>query len=120
LEERRRPRVGDVVVFHTEKGVARNALVICVFDQFAAEELPDGSYSESKPLYKEDDLTNLPCLNLVFVSDDGDREDSYGRQIERPSSVTHRSQESEEPGPHGYYWRFPWETAVPYVQPSEK
>ena len=107
------------MVFHTEKNEARNALVVCVFDQFLQEELADGKFGESKPRFAEDDLTELPCLNLVFVSLDTNREDTHGRQIERPSSVTHRAQGGGH-GPHGYYWRFAWEEPVPYCQPSEK
>ncbi len=42
------------------------------------------------------------CINCLFVSSDETKKDDYGRQIERPSSVT-------KGGPttaHGRYWRF--------------
>lgn len=42
------------------------------------------------------------CVNCLFVSSDETKRDDYGRQIERPSSVT-------KGGPttaHGRYWRF--------------
>lgn len=44
---------------------------------------------------------STPCVNLVFVSGDEERHDSYGRQIERESSVVHESNQSA----HGNFWR---------------
>lgn len=44
----------------------------------------------------------VPCINLVFVSGDGDRTDGYGRQIERETSLVHRDQQSAA----GQYFRF--------------
>lgn len=45
--------------------------------------------------------SSIGC-NLVFVSSDGAKDDSYGRQIERRSSVTHKS---GQPAP-GNYWQW--------------
>jgi hypothetical protein len=42
-----------------------------------------------------------PSLNLVFVSLDDDREDTYGRQIERETSIVHENDQHA----HGNYWR---------------
>jgi hypothetical protein len=39
-------------------------------------------------------------INLVFVSSDKTKEDSYGRQIERATSVVHKNQQSAP----GNYW----------------
>lgn len=39
--------------------------------------------------------------NLVFVSDDPSRTDSYGQQIERSTSVPHQSGQPA----HGNYWK---------------
>ena len=36
------------------------------------------------------------CINVVFVSDDINKTDSYGRQIERYTSVGHKSLYGEE------------------------
>lgn len=76
-------QVGDRVAYFDEKGRPRNALVTAVWPDMA----DDGP----------------PGLNLVTVSMDEEREDSYGRQIERPTSVVHVQ---EQPAP-GRYWEMP-------------
>jgi len=44
-----------------------------------------------------------PCsVNLVYVSGDPSKTDPYGRQIERETSVVHKSYQSA----HGMYWAF--------------
>lgn len=91
----REVHVGDVVVFHNSKGKAHNALVNCVFDR--------GGRSEPA------------TINIVHVSGDEDRQDSYGRQIERPTSVPHIS----ATGVHGMCWRYQDEPAPVYVEPTE-
>lgn len=40
-------------------------------------------------------------VNVVLVNPDASHKDSYGRQIERQSSVTHASQQPAA----GMYWR---------------
>ena len=45
-------------------------------------------------------LNETPSLNLVFVTEDETKTDSYGRQIERATSVVHQSNQ----GAHGMYW----------------
>lgn len=42
-----------------------------------------------------------PAVNLVFVSDDQAKKDTYGRQIERATSVVHQSGQAAP----GNYWR---------------
>ena len=54
-------KIGDVVTYVDEKSQTRNALVQCVHN-------PD-------------------YINLVVISDDSSKEDSYGRQIEHSTSV---------------------------------
>ena len=44
---------------------------------------------------------SAPSVNLVFVSDDESKHDPYGRQIERATSVVHRSHQAA----HGNYWK---------------
>lgn len=46
----------------------------------------------------QDDET--PTINLVHVTHDPDKRDSYGLQIERPTSVQHQSKTSAQ----GRYW----------------
>lgn len=47
------------------------------------------------------------CINLVFVSSDENRKDTFGRQIERSTSLMHMSVVPV----HGNYWRRAYELA---------
>ena len=80
--------IGDSVFFHDEKGDEHEALVTCVWSE--------------------------TCVNLVYVSGDENREDEYGRQIERKTSVPRRV----EGGVHGFYWRTADEERNPTVAPK--
>ncbi len=42
-----------------------------------------------------------PAINIVFVSPDKDRTDQYGRQLERHTSVVHKTAQPA----HGMFWR---------------
>jgi hypothetical protein len=84
----RKADVGQVVVFHNARGVPHNALVTVAWTE--------------------------TCVNLVFVSGDEAKKDQYGRQIERETSVQHKSVQ----GVHGNYWRFPDEEPNPYHEPA--
>lgn len=86
----RTPKVGEMVIFHDPKGTANSALVTAVWGP--------------------------QCINLVYVSEDDARTDTYGRQIERQSSCIHRSLSQA----HGNYWRFAAEEPVSYTAPLEK
>ena len=63
-----------------EIGIHRDALTICVF--------PQGEGYE-------------PVINVVLVSANADKGDSFGRQIERITSVVHKSCQMP---PIGIYW----------------
>lgn len=43
------------------------------------------------------------CVNVVYVSKDVDKHDSYGQQIERDTSVIHASAEGRAHGRFFYY-----------------
>ena len=96
VDRARVPRVGlDVVVFCDSKGQDIPALVGCVFG--------DGAGGV------------FPCINIAFMAPDPNREDSYGRQVDRScTSVPHGSDQRA----HGFYWR--WEDEEPnvYVAPN--
>jgi hypothetical protein len=81
--------VGDTVVYHDTKGLPHNALVTANWG---------GS--------------DHPLLNLVFVSGNEDRTDNFGRQIERETSVPHKSF-----GVLGRYWRRADEAPNPMTPP---
>jgi len=89
------PQVGDVVVYHDENGGAHNALVTA---------------------YWGDPTTDayIGCLNLVFISTDDSRRDQYGRQIERFTSISHKSAQHT----HGFYWRWSDEEPNGYTPPT--
>lgn len=76
--------IGDAVIFVDPLARRRPALVTAVWGN-------NPHYSPTTP---------APGVNLVLVSDDEAREDSYGRQILRETSVVHRS---NQPAP-GNYW----------------
>jgi hypothetical protein len=120
--EKRRPRVGDVVIFHDGSGKARNALLKAVWDQSRSVTDDEGNFVVdekgvyvTEPSFASDDLTELPCVNLVYVSGDPSREDGCGRQTQIETSVVHKSHQAV----HGNYWRFAWEDPNPYRAPSD-
>lgn len=85
---KRRPRIGEHVVYCDPKGVDHDAL--CTIDWGG-------------------------CINVVYVSDDESKQDQYGRQIERnATSVTDGDNESAA---HGRYWRFPDDPRREYKPP---
>ena len=90
--DKRTPEVGQTVVYHDSRNRPHPALVTAVWDS--------GEYSTTG-------------VNLVFVSSDKDRTDTYGRQIERPSSVIHKLGQPA----HGEYWRFEDETPNKVIKP---
>lgn len=48
----------------------------------------------------------VPCINIVIVNDDESMQDSYGRQIHRQTSLSHRSVNPA----HGQYFMMPGDT----------
>ena len=72
----REPKFGESVVYVDPVGVQHAALVT--------------------------QLWSPTCVNLVFVSSDAARQDTYGRQTERTTSLMHASVVPV----HGNYWRF--------------
>lgn len=54
------------------------------------------------------DLDHPPGCNLLFMSKDRTKEDGYGRQLERATSVMHKSNQVAA----GNYWCWPDELPV--------
>jgi hypothetical protein len=73
--------VGDAVVFTSATAQEHKALVTAIWGDI-------NSPTE-------------PAINIVLVSDDNTRNDQYGRQIERHSSVVHQKMQAA----HGMFWR---------------
>ncbi|QPB08612.1 hypothetical protein [Vibrio phage Va2] len=87
---------GQTVKFMDSNRVLRDALVTAVHGEIY--------YNESgEPEY-------YPCVNLVVVSEDMRKQDQYGMQLERETSVTHRSSnayhEKVNGIPIGMTWQF--------------
>ena len=95
MGKQRKLEVSDVVVYHDELNHPRNALVLAVHGEVS------------------DDW--VPCLNIVTVRDEK-HQDTYGRQVEHLSSVSHMSSMGGTPG---NYWRWPDEVPVEYKAPAQ-
>lgn len=79
-----------MVIYTTERGVDRKALVTAVWGNGAC------------------------AINVVFVSADDSKKDGYGRQTERESSVCHVSVMHV----HGRLWRHMDEPKPEYARPA--
>lgn len=80
---------GDPVIFVDDRRRAHHALVTAVHGENAWGE--------------DERAQRAPSINLAFVSGDEERTDSYGRQIERQSSIVHRAEQEAD----GLYWYLP-------------
>ena len=85
----RTPKVGQVVVYHDPRGKPHNALVTAIWSEH--------------------------CINVVIVDPNEGSTDTYGRQIERHTSLQHASLAMV----HGEYWRFEDEEPNEYKPPLE-
>lgn len=81
------PKVGACVLFMDELRQMQSALITAVHGT--------ASYDENGK------LLFMPCVNLVIVSNDQSKRDQYGTQIERHSSVQHRSYNAYHESQHG-------------------
>ena len=131
--------VGEPVIYTDEHRRNHHALITCVhgesyptrghglqkesIDFAAIDEVQAQAHAEcagqegrTDPRWRQEGpgetFDQHPCVNLVFVVDDGDRQDDYGRQIERYTSVSHSRQQTGG----GFCWRFPDEER-PVSQP---
>lgn len=89
MPEQRTPKVGQVVIYHDEVGMPAPGLVTAVWSP--------------------------STINILIVSTDENKQDDYGRQIERFSSRTHKTYLNA----HGNYWRFEDEEPNPIQNPLE-
>lgn len=83
--EQQKLEVGSHVVYTDQFAQRHDAIVTAVWGSYATATGPE------------------PGCNLVFVSADGAKTDPYGRQIERETSVVHRSNQPA----HGRFWDWP-------------
>lgn len=99
-QSERQVNVGDPVIYTDKYRRDHSALITCVHGESYAVEQNGETFDQH------------PCVNLVFVVDDDGRQDDYGRQIERATSVSHSRQQTGG----GFCWRFPDEEP-PVSQP---
>lgn len=96
--------VGDRVIYVDKLGRPREALVTHVFGGPWSDHQLQVSRAAGVSEEEIAQASNQPpSLNLVFVSDDTSKDDSYGRQIERETSIVHQSRQPA----HGNYWKEP-------------
>ena len=87
--------VGQYVIFTDSLRVRHDALV-------TAWHLGEAkTVEEFKKLYGEN---AMPCVNLLYVSKDPKKSDPYGSQIERNTSVPHKSVQYAVDGAMTYCW----------------
>lgn len=95
-------KIGNHVIFVDAYGKDHSALVTCVFS--ADERCMDEEYAKSigmaKALTKEE-IYRTTSINVVLVVSDKTKQDSYGQQIERFTSIVHESQQQA----HGMFWK---------------
>jgi hypothetical protein len=70
-------KIGDFIKFVDEKGFEHNALI-----QWVHGEIEN------------------PTINLIHLSGDDSKKDSYGRQSEKRTSISHKSRTTA----NGLYW----------------
>lgn len=85
----RKLEIGSAIIYVDTRGVRHNALCISVWDGMRY----GGPQGE-------------PGCNLIYVLDDPNRKDEWGRQIERMGSQVHMSNQPA----HGAYWCWPDES----------
>ena len=87
----RKLAIGDSVIYVNEFGKPLNALCTQNWGRGEFSIAPDSVYPQDPP-----------SINVVFVTPNEDKTDSCGRQIDRETSVVHRTRQ----GAHGRYWKF--------------
>lgn len=91
--------VGTQVIYTDKHFVDRVALVTAIW----------GAPDWREHCLDGPDQASVPCINLVYVSGDSSKDDPYGRQLERDTSVVHAS--TQPAG--GFCWRMPEEPRPP-------
>jgi len=107
--EKRSLEVADVVVFVDELGHPHNALVTAVHGEITQMQVRDGFHHVDIVEGGGPMIWNVPCINLVYLSDNVNKQDPYGRQTEHASSVVYKDDNSA----HGNYFMWLGETPNP-------
>lgn len=92
--------IGSPVLFVDAHGVAHHALATAVHTSPDYYGPDSGGPDENGNAWARG--VSQPACNLLFVTSDTSKTDPYGRQIERSSSVVHKSMQSAR----GMFWCF--------------
>jgi len=90
------------IIYVDPQGVRHAAIVTSWWGAEGAGSKGEGTYG-SKPPDPYQGAAGDPGCNLVYVSGDTAKTDPYGRQLERATSVVHKSKQPA----HGNYWCWP-------------
>ena len=107
--------VGDVVVFMDEVNCPHNALVTAVHGEISRIQWREdiegltGHWNHEIIEGKGPVKLQIPCINLLYLSGNPNKQDPYGRQCEHESSVVYK----EESTAHGNYFMWTGETPNP-------
>ena len=104
---KRRLEIGYMVTFIDSRRVEHPALITAIWGE------PEGEAIPAVPEVGQEAGVRWPCINLVFVTHDESRTDQYGRQIDRPTSIVHQSDNSAA----GNCYRFPDEGIRSWEEP---
>jgi hypothetical protein len=102
--------VGQSVIFVDSRGVEHPALLTAVWGvskvtiDATLKAFAEGTSICGNPeeyLVWAENINSAPSVNLIIVSTDSTKNDQYGRQIERLSSIVHEKNQHA----HGNYWK---------------
>lgn len=99
----RQYKTGQHVIYVDQFGKPHDAIVTIWWDNYRKQrhaQTPEGYFTTV-----DNNGADMPGCNVVFVTSDEMKRDSYGYQIERETSVVHKSNQAA----HGRYWCFPEE-----------
>lgn len=103
MEQERTLEVGDSVRYVDHVGVPHNALITAVWGEIQRVQVREnGEHHVDIIDGAGPTFWQYPSINVVFVDADEDKRDPYGRQIDRDTSVNHRSVQ-QAPG-NFWYW----------------
>lgn len=93
--------IGDNVLWYDRHGRPRAALVQAIHGNATIKRY---TYYSNPPQYPTPvgKWVNPPSINVALISDNEDKTDSYGRQIEHETSVPHHQDQQAR----GYFWDF--------------
>ncbi len=110
--------VSDVVIFVDERGIQHNALVTAVHGEIYEcqwrEDIEGvgGHWNTEIIEGKGPVRLQIPCINLLYLSGNPNKQDPYGRQCEHETSVVYKDDNTA----HGNYFMFPGDTPNPVAE----